>query len=406
MIKNIMFILDGLFLAYLTIFVIYLIFWLVISVLASGKIKKGGLDNPYNRFAIIIPAHNEELLIGQLIDSGHSLDYHKKNYDIFVIADNCNDSTEKIAFDKKVKCYKRADLSKPGKPFALNWFFQQINIREYDAYVIIDADTLIEKNFLKAMNRKMNEGASIVQGYFGIMNPNETWLTRLMVIPGVLKYLYRFRGKAAMEFSAPLMGNGMCFSQEIILKYGWDALSLTENWEYYLKSCLRGHYAMYTDAYIYSQTASTVQQGKTQRERWFKGKLYCVINYLPRLLYTGLQKKDAKLIDAGIELLLPSISMLANFAILIFVINSLTCLIWPKIYSFFVWSLFLNICIILYFLFGMIVNKSSIETYFALAKAPFFLMWKIGTTLNGIKNFKNKKWVKTQRHDGIYSRRK
>lgn len=385
-----------LFLSYISFFAFYLLFWLIVSLFYKPDEEKYDTLN-LNRFAIIIPAHNEELLIGQLLGSANKIDYPGDLYQVIVIADNCNDRTEHIAKEKGAHCFSRTDTKKKGKPYALEWIFKQIDIDKYDGFVIVDADSTIGTNFLRVMNYSLNQGSQIIQGYFGILNPDESWLTRLMVIPGVLKYYYRYRGKKIFNFTCPLMGNGMCFSRQIIKQYGWDALSLTENWEYYIKSVIRGHIPTYAEAYIYSQTASTTKQGAIQRKRWFKGKLQCVKNYILTLIILGIKRKDLKFFDCAIELIMPSISMMQNFSILLSFISFLLFMSRSEFLPLLVWSLILQTFIFGYFVFGIAMNHSSRETWMALGKAPFFLIWKIVTTSHAIFTFKNQEWIKTKR---------
>ena len=52
---------------------------------------------PNNKFAMIVAAHDEEIVIGNLIESMQKQNYPKELYDIYVIADNCTDKTAEIA---------------------------------------------------------------------------------------------------------------------------------------------------------------------------------------------------------------------------------------------------------------------------------------------------------------------
>ena len=112
-------------------------------------------ESRYLKFAIVIPAHNEELMILKVVESAKSLNYPKDKVEINVIADNCTDHTAEIVRSAGVRCMERVDELRRGKPYALNWFFQMNDVSLYDAFVIIDADTIIERNFLRSMNEKM-----------------------------------------------------------------------------------------------------------------------------------------------------------------------------------------------------------------------------------------------------------
>ena len=105
------------------------IFWLyqlLVSLCSLVKIKdkplKGKKDH---RFMAIIPAHNEEAVVGNLIESLKKQNYNKDLYDIYVIADNCTDKTAEVAKQAGAIVYQRFDETKKTKGFALNWFLKQ-----------------------------------------------------------------------------------------------------------------------------------------------------------------------------------------------------------------------------------------------------------------------------------------
>lgn len=398
MLRDIIFII---FLTGLSGFVAYLYFFVITSLIVRMHTSNGRKNEsaPRNRFGIIIPAHNEELLIGECLESAFAIEYPNDMYDVIVVADNCDDSTADITRNMGAICYERRDPSLRGKPYALNWIFTQIPLNNYDAYVIVDADTKIEKSFLLAMNSELHAGYEIIQGYLEISNPDESWLTRLMVIPGILKYKYRYIGKKVLGLSCPLMGNGMCFAREIIERYGWDALTLTENWEYYVKLLLRGHYATYSDdAYIYSQTAKSLKQGKIQRKRWLKGRFQVILMYLPALLSDFYKKRRLVTLDCCLELLLPSISMLFNYSVILFVSAGILTLVSRFSITWAYWGMILMSMLFLYFCIGIASCRSPLKTLMALLKAPIFLGWKLVIFLASMCTLRKNRWVKTDRH--------
>ena len=123
------------------------------------------LAKPQTKFGIIIPAHNEELLVGGLIDSIRRSNYPSSLCEIMVIADNCNDRTAEIARARGALAFERADVVNRGKPYALQWLLQQIDLNAFDAFVIIDADTVVDSDFLTVMNTSLLDGEKVIQGY-------------------------------------------------------------------------------------------------------------------------------------------------------------------------------------------------------------------------------------------------
>ncbi len=159
---------------------IFWIYQMAISVCALIKFKDKPLKiKKDHRFMAIIPAHNEEAVVGNLIESLKNQTYNKELYDIYVIADNCTDNTAKVAKEAGAIVYERFDSTKKTKGYALNWFLQQ-KIEEdapYDAFFIFDADNIVDKNFIKNMNKKLCQGEDVVQGYRDIKNPTDSWIT-------------------------------------------------------------------------------------------------------------------------------------------------------------------------------------------------------------------------------------
>ena len=98
-----------------------------ISIFSFIPKKEKKLDKITDRdYALVVAAHNEEKVIKNLIDSLNSQDYPKNKYQIFVIADNCTDSTAKIAAEAGATVFERTDSECKGKGFALEWMFDKI----------------------------------------------------------------------------------------------------------------------------------------------------------------------------------------------------------------------------------------------------------------------------------------
>ena len=93
---------------------IYWVYQLVISLCSLIKVKeKPFVEDKEHRFMMIIPAHNEEKVVRDLVESLKNLDYRKDLYDIYVIADNCTDNTAQIA--KEAGAIYMKDLMKNTK---------------------------------------------------------------------------------------------------------------------------------------------------------------------------------------------------------------------------------------------------------------------------------------------------
>src|SRR4051794_19373730 len=94
------------------------------------------ISDKHNKFAIIVPAHNEELLISKTCENLLNIDYPSSRQEIYVIADNCTDKTVEICSALPVTVMSRRDEKNAGKGYALKWAFEQVDIEKFDAVLI------------------------------------------------------------------------------------------------------------------------------------------------------------------------------------------------------------------------------------------------------------------------------
>ena len=280
------------------------IFWLyqvVISLCSLIKLKDKPLKvNKEHRFMAIIPAHNEEAVVGNLIESLRNQTYNKELYDIYVIADNCTDNTAKIAKEAGAIVYERYDETKKTKGYALNWFLQQ-KIKEnapYDAFFVFDADNIVDKNFIKNMNKKLCQGEDVVQGYRDIKNPSDNWITAGYAIFYWQMHRFYHLARYNIGLSPLLNGTGFMVKFDVIKPQGWDTETLTEDIEFSLKRIIKGKKLGWaTDAIVYDEQPTGFRQSWSQRSRWTVGHLQCIQKYTKELAIATKENKKMMNLD-------------------------------------------------------------------------------------------------------------
>ena len=265
------------------IIVIYWLYQLIISACALIQFKEKPLiKNKKHKFMMILPAHNESAVIGSLIESLQALDYPKELYDIYVIADNCTDNTAQIAKDLGAIVYERFDEKKKTKGFAMQWFLNQ-KIKEnadYDAFCVFDADNVVDKNFLNAMNKKFCKGEEIVQGYRDIKNPADSWISAGYALFYWMMNRFYHLARYNLGLSPLINGTGFMVDFNLIKPTGWDTITLTEDIEFSLKNIAKGRKLGWaTDAIVYDEQPTEFKQSWSQRSRWTVGHLQCMKYY-------------------------------------------------------------------------------------------------------------------------------
>ncbi len=140
-------------------------------------------------FAVLVPAHDEELLISGLCENLHALDYPQDHYRVFIVADNCTDRTADICRAYPVSLLVRQDRSKTGKGHAVAWALQQMPLDTFDAVFLIDADTLADTHVLTELGMLLDRGEQAIQCCNSIGNRDESWFTRILLVSRTINNL-------------------------------------------------------------------------------------------------------------------------------------------------------------------------------------------------------------------------
>lgn len=262
------------------------IFWLyqlIVSICSLVKLKdKPLLIDKKHKFMAIIPAHNEEAVVGNLIESLKKQNYPKELLDIYVIADNCTDKTVEIAKNAGAIVVERFDEQNKTKGHALKWFLDE-KIKEnaqYDAFCVFDADNIADENFIKNMNKKLCQGEDVVQGYRDIKNPTDSWISAGYAIFYWTMNRFYHLARYNLGLSPLINGTGFMVKFDVIKPTGWDTQTLTEDIEFSLKRIIAGKKLGWaTDAIVYDEQPVDFKQSWSQRSRWTVGHMQCIQNY-------------------------------------------------------------------------------------------------------------------------------
>ena len=310
-------------LAMVWVLTIYWLYQLIISLCSFIKIKdKPLVEDKEHRFMAIIPAHNEEKVIANLVESLKNQNYNKELYDIYVIADNCTDKTAQIAKKSGAIVYERFDEEHKTKGYALQWFLQQ-KIEEdapYDAFCIFDADNIVDVNFLKAMNKKLCQGEDVVQGYRDIKNPSDSWVTAGYAIFYWTMNRFYHLARYNIGLSPLINGTGFMVRFDVVKPEGWNTKTLTEDIEFSLKRIIQGKKLGWaTDAIVFDEQPVGFKQSWSQRSRWTIGHIQCLQEYTKPLAVAVKDNKTIMNFD-GLLYMLGSIPMFV-FTLLLLVLN-------------------------------------------------------------------------------------
>lgn len=357
---------------------------------------RGATTVPPQRLLVLIPAHNEELLIGDCVRSVMALRYPPAQLSVVVIADNCTDRTAALARAAGARCLEREDRKFPGKPRAIAWALERSRLSDYDAVAIIDADTVVDRDFVTELNGLAPLRAKAVQGFFDLSNPDETPLTRMSAVLAAATHQFAYPLKGRAGLNVPLVGNGMVIGTDVLGRYGWHAFSICEDWEMFALLTERGvAIEPAPRARILSQEARSLQQSSTQRQRWTAGKLTVLARVGPRILrsrHIGLRQK----LDALAELAAPGPGLHLGLVVLL----GLTCLLLhPPAWTWLLGALAASLLRpATYTLAALTVHPHPVQAVRAFAFLPIYAAWRIGAAVRALRILGDAPWVRTQRH--------
>ena len=287
--------------------------WYLVSGLASMRRPADyGFHPARTRFAILIAARNEELVIGPLINSLLAQDYPSDLYDIWVVPNNCTDNTALAArnFGARVlEC--TAPVKSKGE--VLRFAYNRLRGRRYDAWLVFDADNVVDPRFLAEMNNARMAGARAAQGYRDSKNPYDTAVSGCSSIYYWMMDRFHNGGKAGLGVSAMIGGTGFMVTQALLDRLGgWRTETISEDLEITAQAVLAGERVAYVPrAITYDEQPLTWEQSFTQRRRWSSGTLQVAQRYLPALNEAQSRRPRLSLFDFEATLLLPAYQLAA-----------------------------------------------------------------------------------------------
>lgn len=253
------------------------------------KAKKFAPAPKTKKYGIVIAARNEELVIGNLVNSLHNQTYPRENIRVFVVADNCdeNDRTAEIARECGATVYERNCPEKARKGWALEYLFKNIEkdfgIQSFDGFLFFDADNVVSHDYIEKMNDAFSTGVDGVIGYRNSKNFDQNWISCHYSIHFMRSSMTLHRPRGRLNLGTHIAGTGYLLSSEM-LKDGWNYYCLTEDTQATMDFAVQGKRIEYCEAAeFYDEQPYQIKIMLRQRIRWAKGRMACFFRYGAKL---------------------------------------------------------------------------------------------------------------------------
>jgi len=332
------------------------------------------------RFCTLIPAYNEELVIGATLAAVNA--DRRPDDLVIVIADRCTDATAEIARLHGAVVLERPPGSEPGRAAARQDGLQYALELPWDALAWIDADSIIEPGFYDACERVLVAGAPAVQARSEAARGTGL-VDQATLASFALQGVTIPRGRDRLGLLVRLRGTGMVVMREIAERPHRFRAAASEDLWYSLDLCLAGIRPRHVEtARLRSQNAGDWKAAKSQRERYEAGRTSAAKAFAAPLL----RRHDAASLEAAMFLLTPPFAV-AVVSVLLGLGAALLA----------GWGLGTVIAaaglaaLTFVLVVGLIQARVGWRTWAALAAAPWYLMWKVPVQIKAMAGTRTQK---------------
>lgn len=376
----------------------YLLFLTLGAVLAKRfpRPRSRFRDPRPHRMAVLIPAHDEEKVIGPLLESLKAQNYPVAFVHGFVVADNCRDATAEVARAHGAEVFERQVPGSSSKGQALAWLWQQLAQRHhrFDAVVLLDADNLADPGFLAALDAQLGRGAPVVQGVRRSKNPDHSPASALDSLAEALNHEIVAAGRDFWGLSGLLAGSGVAFRRDVFDALVKETRTHVEDCEWQLRLMREGTEIRWAaDAVVYDEKISDFDAMASQRTRWLQGKFGLAASQFFPLLWSALRRQGRSL-----DALCYVLAILPRSVLLVgLVMAGVMSLVWPE--GFLPWPVWALAFagFFAYIAVGLALTRASGRMVSSLLYSPFFIRHLLAASIRALGRRKVT-WVPT-RHE-------
>ncbi|MFZ6011308.1 MAG: glycosyltransferase [Bacteroidota bacterium] len=230
------------------------------------------------KIAVLIPAYKEDGVIVGVATQALNQNYPQDRFDVVVIADSLKPATLQQLRALPI-ITAEVSFEKSTKVKALNKAMEMIG-DQYDCALVLDADNVMERDFLRKMNNLFELGFKAIQGKRDPKNENTSMALLDGLSETINNFIYR-QGTVAAGMSASLNGSGMIFDYAIYKQVmaAMDSIGGFDR-ELELKLLERSIKVYFAKSVIiYDEKVESTEVFERQRRRWISSQFFYLRKY-------------------------------------------------------------------------------------------------------------------------------
>lgn len=268
--------------------------------------------------AVLMPAHNESLVIAQTIQA--ILPQLMAHDQLLIVADNCMDDTANIAKSLGASVIERTNQQQRGKGYALDFGLQQLKHHPPKVVLIIDADCLIGANAINALAQACVQYQRPLQALYLMQSqPNPNLKARMASFAWLVKNKVRPLGFKALGLPCQLMGTGMAFLWQDMMLVNLASGHIVEDMKLGIDLCRLNKPPLFLPSTLVTSIfPPTDSATKTQRARWEHGHLSVIFSEAPSLIVDAIKQKNLHMFCLALDLIVPPLAVLVLLCMALF----------------------------------------------------------------------------------------
>ncbi len=384
---NIIEVVQLLLLIYLGFAAIYIFIYAVAGLFRRNL--KLNLNTDKRKIAVLIPAYKEDQVILEVAEDALKQDYPQDHYDVVIIADSFKPETIK-ELNKLPIVVIQVDFEVSTKSKALNKAMAMLPDDYYDIAVILDADNLMEKNFLTRINACFSNNFNVVQGHRMAKNLNTPFAILDAISEEINNHIFRL-GHRALGLNSALIGSGMGFNYDFF-KNIMSKVKAVGGFDKELEVLMaedRIKVEYDQQAYVLDEKVQKSEVFYKQRKRWISAQLVYFRKFFFRSFLHFIRKGNIDYFNKALQFILPPRILLIGFSAMLTILSVIFQEIfysssWIALMSMIILSLLLSVPVKYY-------NKQTLSAVMLLPKG-FMLMFLSLITSKGA----NKRFIHTE----------
>ena len=282
---NVLHIIEILLWFFIAASVFYVVFFAIISLFYEkddfASTYASTLNYRKRRFLILYPAYNEDSVIINSIDKFLYQDYPQADYQVVVISDHMTEET-----NQKLRAMPITLLTpvfeKSSKAKAMQYAINQVE-GHFDNVVVLDADNVVQPNFLKNLNILCNAGYEAIQCHRCAKNSNNDVAMLDGASEEINNTIFR-KAHNRLGLSSALIGSGMCFDYELFHRNVFQLSTAGEDREMEALLLRQKVFIKYaSEIHVFDEKVSNKDNFQRQRMRWMTAQIQSLLRQLPQM---------------------------------------------------------------------------------------------------------------------------